>query len=37
MTGGELNTVALPEGLTGIVIVRVTDGLKVTTRKVAVF
>ena len=31
----ELNTVALPSGLHGVYLVRVVDGVKVTTRKVA--
>lgn len=32
----ELNTVELPSGMKGVFIVRVRDGLKVTTRKIAV-
>lgn len=35
LTGGEMNTVNLPYGLKGAFIVRVADGAKVTTRKVA--
>ena len=35
LTGGELNTVTLPENLKGILIVKVIDGMKLTTRKVA--
>ena len=37
LTGGELNTITLPEGSKGVLIVRVTDGVKMTTRKVAIF
>jgi hypothetical protein len=32
---GELNTVSLPKGSNGVLIVRVVDGVKVTTKKVA--
>jgi hypothetical protein len=35
LSGGELNTIAIPSGLKAVFIVRVTDGVKVTTRKVA--
>lgn len=35
LTGGEMNTVNLPYGLKGAFIVRVADGAKVTTRKMA--
>jgi hypothetical protein len=35
LTGGELNTIDMPSGSNGVYIVRVTDGMKVTTRKVA--
>lgn len=35
LSGGELNTIARPSGLKGVFIVRVTDGVKVTTRKIA--
>ena len=34
LTGGELNTVELPSGSKGVFIVRVVDGVNVTTRKV---
>jgi hypothetical protein len=33
---GELNTIDLPSGIRGVFFVRVTDGVKVTTRKIAV-
>jgi hypothetical protein len=36
LSGGELNTIAIPSGLNGVFIVRVTDGVKVTTKKVAI-
>ena len=35
LNDGELNTVTLPSGLHGVYLVRVVDGVKVTTRKVA--
>jgi len=35
LTGGELNTIDLPGGSKGMLIVRVVDGAKATTRKVA--
>lgn len=35
LTDGELNTVALPSGSLGVYLIRVTDGVKVTTKKVA--
>ena len=35
LADGELNTVSLPTGLKGVYLVRVVDGMKVTTRKVA--
>ena len=35
LTGGELNTVTLPESSKGVLIVRVIDGVKVTTTRVA--
>ena len=35
LTDGELNTVTLPSGLHGVYLVRVVDGVKVITRKVA--
>ena len=35
LTDGELNTVTLPSGSHGVYLVRVVDGVKVTTRKVA--
>ncbi len=37
LADGELNTVTLPSGLHGVYLIRVTDGMKVTTRKVALF
>jgi hypothetical protein len=36
LNDGELNTVTLPSGLHGVYLVRVIDGVKVTTRKVAI-
>ena len=36
LNDGELNTVDIPEGIHGVVLVRVTDGVKVTTRKIAI-
>ena len=36
LTGGELNTVDLPSHLSGILLIRVIEGVKVTTRKVPV-
>mgnify|MGYP001202572350 CR=1 FL=1 len=36
LTGGEMNTVELIPGTNGVIIVRITDGIKVTTRKLAV-
>ena len=33
LTSGELNTIDMPSGSNGVYIVRVTDGMKVTTRK----
>jgi hypothetical protein len=36
LTDGELNTVGLPYGLYGVVLIKVTDGVKITTRKVAI-
>jgi hypothetical protein len=36
LADGELNTVDIPSGLNGVFIVRVIDGMKVTTRKVAI-
>jgi hypothetical protein len=36
LSGGELNTIAIPSGLNGVFIVRVTDGVKVATKKVAI-
>ena len=35
LTGGELNTVSLPSGSKGVFIIRVIDGVKVATHKVA--
>jgi hypothetical protein len=35
LSGGELNTITIPSGLKGVFIVRVSDGVKVTARKVA--
>ena len=32
---GDLNTITLPSGLSGVYLIRVTDGVKVTTKKVA--
>ena len=37
LNSGELNTIDMPSGSNGVYIVRVIDGVKVTTRKVAVF
>ena len=36
LNDGALNTVDIPEGIHGVVLVRVTDGVKVTTRKIAI-
>jgi hypothetical protein len=36
LAGGELNTVDLPEGIHGVIVVRVSEGSKVTTRRLAV-
>jgi len=36
LTGGEMNTVALPSESSGVYLVRVTDGVKVTARKVVI-
>ena len=36
LSGGELNTVDLPEGIHGVIVIRVSDGMKVTTRRLAV-
>ena len=36
LADGELNTVTLPSGLHGVYLIRVVDGVKVTTRKVAI-
>ena len=36
LTGGEMNTVDLAPGTNGVIIVRITDGIKVTTRKLAI-
>jgi hypothetical protein len=36
LAGGELNTVDLPEGIHGVIVIRVSDGMKVTTRRLAV-
>lgn len=36
LADGELNTVTLPSGLHGVYLIRVIDGVKVTTRKVAI-
>jgi len=36
LTDGALNTVNLPAGLHGVIMVRVTDGAMVTTNKIAV-
>jgi hypothetical protein len=35
LTDGELNTVTMPSGSHGVYLVRVVDGAKVTTKKVA--
>jgi hypothetical protein len=37
LSDGELNTFTLPPGIHGVYLVRVVDGLRVTTRKVAIF
>jgi hypothetical protein len=36
LTGGELNTISIPSTTKGVYIVRMTDGVKVTTKKVAI-
>jgi len=36
LTDGELNTISLPSGTDGVCLVRVTDGVKVTSKKVVV-
>lgn len=36
LTDTGMNTIDLPAGLKGVVMVRVTDGIKITTRKIAV-
>jgi hypothetical protein len=36
LTDGDLNTVSLPAGMVGVCLVRVTDGVKVTSKKVVV-
>jgi len=36
LTGGEMNTVNLAPGTNGVIIVRITDGIKITTRKLAI-
>ena len=35
LSDGELNTITIPSGLHGVYLIRVIDGVKVTTRKVA--
>lgn len=36
LTGGDLNTIDLPSGLKGVYVVRVTDGVKNSARKIAI-
>ena len=36
LTDGEMNTIDLPDGLHGVLMVRVTDGVRITTSKVVV-